>query len=217
MILTEPKSQEEILKMLEGYKKIFLVGCGECATTCKTGGKDQLLQMQQHLELHGKTVVASCIPESPCVAAQMKTEIAKNIPALKQAQAVLVLACGLGVQSFKDNNRLETPVFPACNTVSAALLDGQGNLMEKCSLCGDCVLADTGGICPVTLCSKGIMNGPCGGMDKGKCEVDREKDCAWVLIFKEAEKHNRTKELRKISSPKNFKKNLKPHKVILSG
>jgi len=216
MIVTEQKALEEILDSLKGYNKIFLVGCGECAATCKTGGKEELLKMQQELEKYGKTILGSCIPDAPCIASQIKTELAKNIKALREAEAVLVLACGLGVQSVKDNDRLGLTVLPSCNTLFGAILDSQGNFFEKCSMCGECVLDITGGICPISLCSKGLLNGPCGGMDKGKCEVDKERDCAWVLIYKELEKKGRLKDLKQIQPAKDFKKAGKPHKLIMA-
>jgi ferredoxin len=212
MIITEQKALAEILESLQGYAKIFLVGCGECAATCKTGGEPELTQMQLELEKQGKVVVGTCIPDAPCVASQIKTALAKSMPGLRQAEAVLVLACGLGVQSVKENNRLTQPVLPSCNTLFGAVVDAQGNFLEKCSLCGECVLNETGGICPITLCPKGLLNGPCGGMDKGKCEVDKDKDCAWVLIYKELEKTKKLADLKKIKAPKDFKKLTRPHR-----
>lgn len=216
MIITEQKLLEQILENLKGYTKIFLVGCGECATTCKTGGKDQLLKMKEELEKQGKTVLGTCIPDAPCVASQIKTEFAKNMKALRQTEAILVLACGLGVQSVKDNDRLGLVVLPACNTLFGAVMDSQGNFLEKCSMCGECVLDITAGICPITLCPKGLLNGPCGGVDKGKCEVDKDKDCAWVLIYKELEKRKKLGQFKKIQAPKDFKKITKPHKLIMT-
>jgi len=214
MIVTEQKPIPEIIDSLKEYTKVFLVGCGECATTCKTGGKDELLKMQQELEKHGKTILGTCIPDAPCMAAQIKTELAKNIKTLREAEAILVLACGLGAQSVKDNDRIGLVVLPACNTLFSAVMDAQGNFYEKCSLCGECVLDVTGGVCPITLCSKGLLNGPCGGMDKGKCEVDKERDCAWVLIYRELEKRKKLDTLKKLQEPKDFKKTTKPRKLI---
>jgi len=216
MIITEQKPLQEILESLKEYRKIFLVGCGECATTCKTGGKDELLKMQQELEKHGKSVLGTCIPDAPCLASQIKTELAKNMQALKEAEAILVLACGLGVQSGKDNDKIGLAVLPACNTLFGAVMDAQGNFYEKCSLCGECVLDITGGICPITLCPKGLLNGPCGGVDRGKCEVDKDKDCAWVLIYKELEKKKKLHTLKEIQKPKDFKKMTRPHKLIIA-
>jgi hypothetical protein len=92
-------------------------------------------------------------------------------------------------------------------------LDGQGNSLEKRSLCGECVLDITGVICPITLCAKGLLNGPCGGMNKGKCEVDKDKDCAWVLIYQELEKKNKLADFKKVQGPKDFKKTTRPRKL----
>jgi len=216
MIITEAKPIAEIIDSLKNYNKIFLVGCGECATICKTGGKDELVKMQQELERAGKLVSGTCIPDAPCIASQIKTEFAKNMKLLRESEAILILACGLGVQSVKDNDRLGLVVMPACNTLCGGLVDAAGNLYEKCSMCGECVLGITAGICPVTLCAKNLLNGPCGGMNKGKCEVDSEKDCAWVLIYKELEKRLKLDEMKKIQPPKDHKKTLKPRKLILS-
>ena len=216
MIITEQKPLKEILETLKDYNKLFLVGCGECATTCKTGGEDELAKMKAELEKQGKSVLGMCIPGAPCVASQVKTELAKNMKALREAEAILVLACGLGVQSVKDNDRLGLVVLPACNTLFGAVMDAQGNFYEKCSMCGECVLDITGGICPITLCPKGLLNGPCGGVDKGKCEVDKEKDCAWVLIYKELEKRGKLDTLKKVQPAKDFKKITKPRKLMMA-
>ena len=216
MIITEQKPFQEIIDSLKGYTKLFLVGCGECATTCKTGGEQELAKMKAELEVQGKIVLGVCIPSAPCIASQIKTELAKNMLALREAEAILVLACGLGVQSVKENDRLGLVVLPAGNTLFGAVMDAQGNFYEKCSLCGECVLDITGGICPITLCAKGLLNGPCGGMDKGKCEVDKDKDCAWVLIYKELEKRKKLDTLKEVQGPKDFKKTTKPHKLMLT-
>jgi ferredoxin len=214
MIITESKPIAEVIDSLKSYNKIFLVGCGECATTCKTGGKDELVKIQAELQREGKTVLGFCIPDAPCVSAQIKTEMAKNMQSLRQAEAILVLACGLGVQSVKDNDRMGKVVLPACNTICGAVVDAKGDFYEKCSMCGECVLSATAGICPITLCAKGLLNGPCGGMDKGKCEVDKDKDCAWVLIYRELEKQGKTAQLKVAHPAKDFKKTTKPHKIM---
>ncbi len=215
MIITEKKAFEEILESLKGYKKVFLLGCGECAATAKTGGEPELAQMKEQLEKHGKAVVGTCMPEAPCIAAKLKTELAKNMKGLREAEVVLVLACGLGVQSVKSNDRLGLDILPALNTLFGAVMDAQGDFYEKCSLCGECVLGITAGICPITLCPKGLLNGPCGGVDKGKCETDKDKDCAWVLIYKELEKKNKIDKIKEIQPAKDYKKTLKPHKLVM--
>lgn len=215
MIISRQKTLDEILESLQGCQKVFLVGCGECATACKSGGEAEVALIKQELEKRGKTVCGMCVPSAPCVAAKLKTEMAKSMQAARDAEALLVFACGLGVQSVKDNDRLGKVVLPGCDTICAAVMDAKGDFFEKCSMCNQCVLDETEGICPVTLCPKGIMNGPCGGMNKGKCEVDNDKDCVWVLIYNELQKKNKLSGLNKIRRPRDYKKSLRPHKVLM--
>ncbi len=212
MIITEKKHFTEVIKSLRGSKRIFLVGCGECATTAHTGGQEELEAAKKALEAEGIDVTGTCIPSAPCMAPQVKAELAKNARALRESDAILVFSCGLGVQSVKDNDRLGLPVVPALNSICGAVMDTAGNFVEKCSMCGECVLDTTAGICPVTLCPKGLLNGPCGGVNKGKCEVDNQKDCAWVLIYNELAKKNKLDKIRTIQQPRDFKKSTKPHR-----
>jgi len=214
MIISEAKPFPEVIDSLKDYQKIFLIGCGDCAAACKSGGEEELQAIKVKLEAAGKTVLGMCIPEATCVAAKLKIELAKNLKIIREAEVVLVLACGLAVQSIKDNDRFGLAVIPANNTVFGAVMDAGGNFFEKCSFCGNCILDSTGGICPVTLCSKGLLNGPCGGMNKGKCELDQERDCAWVLIYRELEKRNQLDKIRKNRTPRDFQKALKPHKLM---
>lgn len=215
MIITKQKSKDDILGMLKNHTKIFLIGCGECATTCKTGGEEQLKAMKAYLEEHGKIVSGYVVPKAPCVAPQIKIAFAQNRKAIKESDAILTFACGLGIQSVKENDRENLEVYPGNDTLFGAMMDSLGNFHERCSACGECVLHITGGICPVTRCPKGLLNGPCGGMNKGKCEVDKNQDCIWVLIYKELEKRNKQGQFNKINPPKDFAKTHKPHKLLL--
>lgn len=215
MIISQQKPLEDLLSSLKDYNRIFLVGCGECATTCKSGGEPEVEKMRLALVKASKVVTGSCVPSAPCVAAKLKAELAKNIKALSQSEAVLILACGLGVASFKDNDRLNLAVLPANDTLFGAVMDARGNFFEKCSMCAECVLDTTAGICPVTLCAKSLLNGPCGGVNQGKCEVDNQRDCAWVLIYKELEKNKKLGLLKEIRRPKDFKKSARPHQLIV--
>jgi hypothetical protein len=216
MIVTQKKPLEEVINSLKGKEKVFLIGCGECSTTCQTGGEKEVLEMKQHLESQGKKVTGWVIPNAPCIAAQVKTAFAKNIPALKDSQAILVLSCGLGAQSVKENERFGLAVVPALNSMFGTLVDAKGNFYEACSNCGECVLSQTGCICPITRCPKGLLNGPCGGVIKGKCEVDRNRDCAWVLIYQELEKRKELEKMKLISKPKDYGKTVKPQKVLVN-
>jgi hypothetical protein len=213
MIATKQKSFEDILKILKDHQKIFLVGCGDCATTAKSGGEKEILEAKGKLEKAGKVVTGWVIPDAPCVSAQIKTAFAKNRKAVVDAEAILVFACGSGTQSVKENDRLDKPVYPACDTLFGAVVDGLGNMKEFCSACGECILDLTGGICPVTRCSKGLLNGPCGGMNKGKCEVNTDQDCAWVLIFKELDKKKHLEMFKTIKAPKDYSKCVRPRNM----
>lgn len=215
MIITKQKEFKEILKHLEGQDRIFLVGCGECSTTCKTGGEAEVVAIKEALEKCGKSVTGYSIPSAPCVASQVKLALAKNKKTIDSSDAILVLACGLGIQSVKDNIRVDKPIHIACDTLFMGAVDASGTFLEKCSACGDCILEKTGMICPVTRCPKSLLNGPCGGQDKGKCEVDKTRDCAWILIYNELKKHGKLGLLREIKSPKDQSKLSKPRQLKL--
>jgi ferredoxin len=215
MIISVQKKFEDILDNLKYINKIFLVGCGECATTCRSGGESELLDIKKRLEEKGKIVTGYVVPSAPCVASQIKMAFAKNIKAVKESEAILVMACGLGIQSVKRNDRFEHIVLPGCDTLFAGAIDSQGFFQELCSACGECILDLTGGICPMTRCPKGILNGPCGGMDKGKCEVDKERDCAWVLIYDELKKKNKLDLFSKFQCAKDYSKTTKPRKLTI--
>jgi hypothetical protein len=214
MIITKQKSPQDILKALKDKVRVFIVGCGDCAATCKTGGEEEVFAMAGFLKKQGKTVTGFVTPDVTCAAAQAKIAFAKNKEALKNSDAILVLACGSGVQCVRENDRLNLDVLPGCDSLFAALIDKDNNFQEVCSCCGECVLDLTDGICPVTRCSKGLLNGPCGGQNKGKCEVDKNRDCAWVLIYKKMKEKGTLQRLRKRLPPKNHKISTKPLSVV---
>lgn len=195
MIITEKKPAEELLAMLSGVRKVALVGCGNCAAACQTGGEKEVAEMKQFLEERGFEVVGTVLPDECC----HKMLVKRDLRALKDsgAEAVVGLACGDGVQTVADN--IQLPVYPANNTVFLGQVERVGIFHEYCRMCGDCVLGETGGICPVTRCAKSLANGPCGGQKNGKCEVCPDNDCAWILIYNrlqatgQAEKLGRTR------------------------
>ena len=214
MIITKQKEFKEILGYLEGQQKVFIVGCGECSTTCKTGGEAEVKAITEALEASGKAVTGYCIPSAPCVAAQVKLELAKSRELIEASDAILVLACGLGIQSVKESLRIDRPVHIGCDTLFMGAVDSAGSFQERCSACGDCILELTGLICPVTRCPKSLLNGPCGGQDKGKCEVDKNKDCAWVLIYNELKKQNKLGLFKAKKPPKDHSKTINPQARI---
>lgn len=217
MIVTKKKPIGEILQFIGSSSKIFIIGCGDCASTCKTGGEKEILEMKAELEANGKIVTGWAMPDSTCIASQMKLNFAKNKKAVDSAEVFLVLSCGLGAQSVLENDRNKKPVFIGCDTVFGSILDATGHgFFERCAMCGECVLNVTGGVCPVTRCAKGLLNGPCGGSDKGKCEVDKNKDCGWLLIYKRMKDLNRLDDLKKIKPAKDYSKVNRPREMIIN-
>ena len=183
MIITQKKPKEELLAMLEGVTRVALVGCGQCASACQTGGEKELEEMKSFLEENGKEVVGSVLPDECC----HKLLVKKDLKAIRDAgaEAIVGLSCGDGVQTVADN--VAIPVYPANNTMFLGQIERVGMFNEYCKMCGDCVLGTTGGICPITRCAKSLVNGPCGGQKNGKCEVNPDNDCAWILIYKRLE------------------------------
>lgn len=183
MIITRKKERADLLAMLQGVRRAALVGCASCAAACQTGGEKELEETKAFLEAHGIQVLAAVLPEECC----HKMLVKRDLKALRglELDAVVCLACGDGVQTVADNVAL--PVYPANDTLFLGQVERVGIFHEYCRMCGDCVLGATGGICPVTRCAKGLVNGPCGGQKNGKCEVNPENDCAWILIYRRLE------------------------------
>ena len=179
MIITEKKPLEELLGMLGDVKKVAIVGCANCAAACQTGGEKEIEEMKAILEERGMEVVATVLPDECC----HKLLVKKDTKPIRDsgAEAIVGMACGDGVQTVADNITL--PIYPANNTMFLGQVERVGIFHEYCRMCGDCVLGDTGGICPVSKCAKSLVNGPCGGAKNGKCEVNPENDCAWILIY----------------------------------
>lgn len=182
MVVGERKPFEELLKMVENHKKILLLGCGGCVTVCLTGGDDAVRVLASQLrmarekegnpiEIIEKTVERQCDPE-------YIDEVQSIVP---EVDAVVSMACGVGVQYVAERYST-TPSYPALNTSFVGGSVKEGYYVEKCQTCGECKLYYTGGICPITRCSKSLLNGPCGGSTRGKCEIDSQVDCGWQLI-----------------------------------
>lgn len=214
MIITKKKDIKDILAALEGKKTVYLFGCDSCAEQCATGGEKEIKEMTVILEENGIKVVGSSIPEETCYR-QLVLKDYRLKPELKEAEAVLVLACGAGVRTVADAAEETQPVLPALDSLFLASVERVGRFFEGCSLCGECVLDATGGICPHTECPKGLLNGPCGGVAHGMCEVNTECECAWVRIYKRLEKQGRLSALKKIAAPKDYSVGIRPRKVLL--
>jgi ferredoxin len=203
MIVGQQKPLEEIRGLIEPYHRVCVLGCGTCTTICFAGGEREVAILASKLRLaeriSGKsdrqfteyTVRRQCEWE-------YLDEIADKI---KEVDAVLSLACGVGVQAIAEHFP-ETIALPGLNTLFMGMPVEPGMQVEKCIGCGDCLLGKTAGICPMTACPKGLVNGACGGYRNGKCEVDPRRDCAWVKIY---EKLKRIGQLDMLYAPQPLK------------
>jgi len=211
------KPIEEILGYLEGKKKIVLYGCGGCATVFHTGGEVEVEEMKKALTENGKEVIAAIsVPfgEFSCYAPWVIKRISGYMEELKSCDAVLMLSCGDGLQVMRDIMEekfgLVKPIYPATNPVGH-MGGGPTVFKEKCIQCGDCELGRTSGICPLTQCPKGLLNGPCGGVRKGgKCEVNPDMDCAWVQIYRRLKELGELEKMDEILPPKDWSKTQRP-------
>jgi len=124
---------------------------------------------------------------------------------------LVVLSCGVGVQAVSAV--VEQPTYPANDSISLGGLSGVWRSDERCATCGNCVLEYTGGICPVTMCAKGLLNGPCGGSQNGECEVEPGRPCGWMLIYERLKQLNRVERLKEFVPPRDYSKML-PHREV---
>ena len=199
--ITRQKSFDEIKEQLADSDRLFIVGCGTCATMTKTGGIDQVLEMKDRIQELGKWVSGWTVIPTAC---DEMTEVSmkENRGAIQNASRILAMTCALGVHRM--SLYIEHPVIPVLDTLFIAVEDSPGYFREVCAQCGQCLLGETAGICPITTCHKGLVNGPCGGTNNGKCEIDKEKDCAWTVIYERLRDQNRLDLMRKHHAPRNF-------------
>ena len=217
MIIAERKPMEEIKQLIAPYKKVLVAGCGTCVTVCWAGGEKEVAVLASQLRLARSAEGSEISVLEATVERQCEKEMVAELEdKVAEVEAVLSLACGSGVQTMAEMFE-DKPVLPAVNTTFIGMPEKEGLWVEMCGACGDCFLDRTGGVCPIVRCAKGLLNGPCGGTRKGgKCEIDPEKDCAWVLIYRRLEKQGRLDLMRKYYEPKNYRAVKRPGKVQAS-
>lgn len=214
MIVAKRKPFEEIVQMLENYNKVLILGCGTCVAVCMAGGEKEVAILAQELRMFYKKEGKEKQLDEATIQRQCDAEYFDSIRGkVPDYDAVLSMACGVGVQ-FCAVQFPEKVILPALDTQFMGSNEGGGTWIERCRGCASCVLHLTGGICPVTMCAKGLMNGPCGGTDGGKCEVSREKDCAWTLIYRRLEALGQLDNIREILPAKSWAVQMHPRKVI---
>jgi len=208
MIITRPRDWDRIKANLSDIaaKRVFVMGCGQCATVAHTGGEKEVLETAERLRAEGYEVTGWAVGEVTCHLNGTKLESRKHRSEIDDADAVLVLACGAGVQTTAD--AIAKPVFPGLESLFLGTVIRNGIFEERCQTCGDCVLDKTAGICPVTTCPKGLLNGPCGGMWNGMCEVLTDRECTHVRIQRRLAEQGRAR--NSTLEPKDFSTALKP-------
>ncbi len=216
MIVAEQKKLDEILRLIEPYPKILILGCGTCMTVCGAGGEREVSYIDSALRVaHSKagngkhsftefTVKRQCDPEFLDTLADRVGDV----------DAVLSLGCGIGVQAVAERFPY-LPVLPGVNTSFMGMPKDWGIWDERCAACGDCRLAETAGICPITRCTKGILNGPCAGTKAGRCEASKDMDCGWVLIYQRLENLKQLEKMRRYYPPRNFRVIPRPRRVSI--
>jgi len=213
MIVSKQKPFVEIQKSLEKEKRIFLVGCAICATVCRSGGREEVLEIEKKLRSLGKKVTGSVVLQYACHTLNTRATLLLHNDEVEKADAILSLACGVGTQSLAECTT--KPVHPGLDTLFVGHIKRFGQFEERCALCGECILDSTGGFCPYARCPKEMLNGPCGGAVDGKCEVDKKSDCVWVLVYERLKKMGREKELLRYHPPKDFRKIATPRTIVL--
>jgi len=208
LIIVQQKPLEQIFEMTENLQNLLIAGCDGCAAIVQVGGEKQAEILKMLLKMRRKL---KGMPEANIKATSILRQCDKQIaasfrPLINDYDAVVSLACGVGVQTLADlyPNKL---IIPANDTKFLGMHDTkEGKFYETCRACGDCLLFETGGICPITRCAKSLLNGPCGGQAKGKCEVGGwKKDCAWVLIYNRLKERNKLDSFTKFRVPRDFR------------
>jgi ferredoxin len=204
MIVADKKPIEEIIGYLQDHQNILILGCNECVTVCEAGGKKEVGILASALRMYFLNQGREAKIDELTLERQCDHEYLEEIRnVVDQYDAVVSLACGVGVQ-FTAEQYPSTPVYPGVNTCFMGATEKRGLWVERCQGCGQCMLYTTAGICPVSRCAKRLFNGPCGGSTKGKCEINKELDCAWQLIVDRLKRLNKLDEFEKLCPIKDW-------------
>jgi ferredoxin len=204
MIVAEKKPIEELIDDVKDFQKLLIAGCNECVTVCEAGGKKEVGIMASALRMYFMNQGKKVDIDEVTLERQCDHEYLEEIrDRIDQYDAVLSLACGVGVQ-FMAEKYFSTPVFPGVNTCFMGVAEERGVWSERCQGCGQCILGKTAGICPISRCAKRLLNGPCGGSTKGKCEISKDLDCAWQLIIDRLKELDRFDEYEQIMPIKDW-------------
>jgi ferredoxin len=191
MIVAKRKPFEELKAMLKDYKKVLTAGCGTCVAVCLAGGEKEVAVLNAELDMARKLDDNPIELGEITIERQCDREYLESLDSMVgEYEAILSMACGAGIQ-FLAERYPEIPVFPGVDTSFIGVNQDVGWYEERCRSCNSCVLAMTGGICPVTMCAKGLYNGPCGGTNQGSCEINKDQPCAWFRIYERLSNQDR--------------------------
>jgi len=205
MIIAEWKPIAELLAMLSGRKKVLLVGCATCVAECAAGGEREVETLAPLLSLARAERGEPIEIVTRTLERQCEWEFVEELkePAAA-ADAIVSLACGIGCQALAERFP-DLPVLPGVNTTALAIRQEPGWWASRCAACGDCILNETFGLCPIARCAKSLLNGPCGGTrEGGKCEIDENLDCVWNLIYERARARGEVEALLRVRPPKDW-------------
>jgi ferredoxin len=205
MIVAKRKPFDEIMQLVKGHKKLLVVGCGTCVAVCLAGGEKEVAVLTTELDMGRKLANNPVALGSITLERQCDREYLAQLDGMvKDYDALISMACGVGIQ-FLAERFPDTPVLPAVDTCGLAVNQDVGWYEERCRSCGRCVLGLTGGICPVTMCAKGLYNGPCGGTNKGSCEINADQPCAWFNIYERLKAQGRLDCIMEVQPPQEWK------------
>ena len=205
MITAEWKPLGEIVASVKGRKKILVAGCATCTAECAAGGEREVEALAPLIKMAlakdgEKVEVLTTTFERQCEPEFLETEAKK----VEGCDAVVSLACGIGIQLMAERFAKQS-VQPGVNTTSLCIREEPGLWTARCAACGDCVLGETNGLCPIARCAKNLQNGPCGGTRKnGKCEIDENIDCIWYKIVERAAERGNLESLKGVRKSKNW-------------
>jgi len=205
MIIAERRPIPEILENIAPYSRVLVLGCRGCVAVCSAGGDREVAVLAEAIRLarerEGKpievierTFIRQCDPEY--------LEPLREL--LPQVEAVVSLACGVGVNLIADLYP-SARVYPGVDTSFYGANVALGEWVEKCRGCGDCIIDKTAGLCPIARCAKNLLNGPCGGSQGGRCEVRKDMPCVWHMIIERLKERGELDRLLEITPPKDWR------------